>query len=318
MALAAIAATCIAPPKPPPQTVEAEPQPPPPLPACPEFDLGQNLGTVVSPEVLEASGMAISRKNPGILWTHNDSGDRARLLALRTNGEYVGELAIAGVTAVDFEDLGLGAGPKPGEWYLYVGDIGDNYRVREHVVVYRVPEPELPAEGWPVHLTVPGKAIQVRYPSGPLDSETLMVDGARGDLYIVSKDAVGAVNTVYRLPAPHEDGEPVTAEPVATIHCGLTTAGDISPDGREVVIKTYDVGYLWRRRPGEPLPHAFDSEPCRIPLQQEAQGEALAFAPDGSGYYTLGEGYTQPIYFFGRRHPATARAVCPAGTCPTP
>ncbi|MBM4467394.1 MAG: hypothetical protein FJ014_17870, partial [Chloroflexi bacterium] len=37
---------------------------------------------------------------------------------------------------------------------------------------------------------------------------------------------------------------------------------------------------------------------CLVPLVEEPQGEALAFAADGLGYYTISEGAFQPIYFY--------------------
>ena len=40
-------------------------------------------GRVRTPAATELSGLVLSRTQPGVLWTHNDSGDGARLLALR-------------------------------------------------------------------------------------------------------------------------------------------------------------------------------------------------------------------------------------------
>ena len=45
---------------------------------------------------------------------------------------------------------------------------------------------------------------------------------------------------------------------------------------------------------------AFAVPPCRISLIAEPQGEALAFAADLAGYYTLSEGASQPLHFFRR------------------
>src|SRR5688572_5260550 len=38
------------------------------------------------PDVPEASGLAISRRNHGVLWTHNDSGNEPDLFALDSSG----------------------------------------------------------------------------------------------------------------------------------------------------------------------------------------------------------------------------------------
>jgi hypothetical protein len=44
-------------------------------------------GTLRSPLVTESSGVAASRRHPGILWTHNDAGDDAVLYATNLGGE---------------------------------------------------------------------------------------------------------------------------------------------------------------------------------------------------------------------------------------
>ncbi len=42
----------------------------------------------------EASGLAASRRNDGVLYTHNDSGDTGRVFAITTQGFTVGILII--------------------------------------------------------------------------------------------------------------------------------------------------------------------------------------------------------------------------------
>ena len=49
---------------------------------CPSFQTGRQIGTVQLAAIDEASGLVASRKNPGVLWAHNDSGDSARTLAM--------------------------------------------------------------------------------------------------------------------------------------------------------------------------------------------------------------------------------------------
>src|SRR5688500_7126733 len=54
--------------------------------ACPAFAKGQALGRVQAPNLTEISGVAMSKKNPGVLWVHNDSGHAAELFALAEDG----------------------------------------------------------------------------------------------------------------------------------------------------------------------------------------------------------------------------------------
>lgn len=43
------------------------------------FYQATSLGVLVNDEIKEASGLEASIKNPGALWTHNDSGDTSRI-----------------------------------------------------------------------------------------------------------------------------------------------------------------------------------------------------------------------------------------------
>ena len=50
-------------------------------------------GPAMVPEIPETSGLAVSRRNPGLLWSHNDSGSAAVLFALDTAGTLRGRVA---------------------------------------------------------------------------------------------------------------------------------------------------------------------------------------------------------------------------------
>ncbi|MGY8803286.1 MAG: hypothetical protein ACKVK6_03525, partial [bacterium] len=45
---------------------------------CPEFDAPTVRGRLASKKIDEASGIAASRRNKGVFYVHNDSGDRPR------------------------------------------------------------------------------------------------------------------------------------------------------------------------------------------------------------------------------------------------
>ena len=108
---------------------------------CPPFAPGRQVGTVAHAAIDEASGVVASRKNPGVLWVHNDSGGSARAFAMNTLGTHLGIYNILGAGAWDWEDMAAGPGPVAGQSYLFLGDIGDNAAVRSSIVVYRVAEP---------------------------------------------------------------------------------------------------------------------------------------------------------------------------------
>jgi hypothetical protein len=76
---------------------------------------------------------------------------------------------------------------------------------------------------------------------------------------------------------------------VALIPFHKIVAGDISANGEEVLLKTYDHIYYWKRIPGETIIDLLKRKPMRLPYDREPQGEAIGFAQDGSGYFTLSE-----------------------------
>jgi hypothetical protein len=51
-------------------------------------------GPAMLPEIPEASGLAVSRRDPGLLWSHNDSGNAAVLFALDTAGTLRGHVRV--------------------------------------------------------------------------------------------------------------------------------------------------------------------------------------------------------------------------------
>ncbi len=282
---------------------------PPTRPECPTYAQPVTTGFMLHFSVKEASGIVESRRNPGTLWVHNDSGDEAREYAIAKAGTSKGTFVLEGVDANDWEDLAVGPGPAADTTYLYVGDIGDNGSSRSKIQVYRVPEPAVQGSLIPPTVTLSGvERIDLQYPDHPHNAESMMVDPWNGDVYVVVKAGDGD-SPVFRAAAPLSDGQTVVLEQVAFLKFGQgalpgnteTTAADIHPAGTEIVIRTYDAAFLWRRLPGETMADALATEPCPLPLKDEGQGEALGFAADGKGSCTCGEGSLVAISYCARR-----------------
>ncbi len=274
---------------------------------CPKFLAGHKVGTLQSALIKEASGLAASRKNPGVLWTHNDDGP-ACVYAMTTAGKHLGVYNLEGAKNRDWEDIAIGPGPQANVDYLYVGEIGDNYSKHKSIRIYRVPEPNVSASQTPVVVTVQGvETIELVYPDGPRDAETLIVDPLTKDIYIISKEGT---SKVYRAAYPQSAFATAMAdrsttgktmlEQVAKLHWGMATAGDISPDGNEIIIRGYYSGSLWLRPKDGPMWKAFENSECSIPIILERQGEAICFDANGAGYYTTSEHKYEPIYYFPR------------------
>jgi hypothetical protein len=283
--------------------------------SCPQFTSGVSLGTVDSSSLTEVSGIAVSRRFPNVLWAHDDSGDSARVFAVGTDGTHLGIFNLSGASAVDWEDMAIGTGPVAGQDYLYVADTGNNALDRAVVTIYRAPEPALDTFQLPVTTAIGGvAAFPVQYPGGVRrDAETLLVDPVSGDWFLVTRDRSRTGSTyVYLNPYPQQPGVTTTLQLVATLASATEIkGGDVAPAGDLVLLRTHSTsqavsGLLWPRAPGTDLESVFATSPCAAPLVFEPQGEAVAFAPDGLGYYTLGEGANQPIYFYGAPTPPAA------------
>jgi hypothetical protein len=270
--------------------------------ACANQLVASDAGPVTDTAITEASGIEYGVLNPSITWIHNDSGDTARVFAVNAAGVTQRRYALSGVTAVDWEDIGIGAGPVAGTPYLYLADIGDNGVDRAEVVVYRVPEPAVVAGSTTVTLTGV-EALRLRYPDGSHNAESLLVDPATGALTIVAKTANGGPTVVYAAPSGLVNGSltTMTAAAILSLPAGdtnLATAADVSADGTEVAVRTYAHVLVWHRDPAQPVASAFAALPCTGPVPNEVQGEAIAFRPDGRGYVTMSEGTRPTLHHY--------------------
>jgi PKD repeat protein len=281
---------------------------------CPEYASAQSQGPIDAPAVLEASGLAVSAQSAGVIWTHNDSDpDGPRVYALGPKGALLGTYTLQGADVDDWEDMALGPGPKPGQAYLYIGDIGDNQLGRPAITVYRAPEPPVnPRQSPPLVASIAGvEALQFNYPGNlPHDAETMLVDPRTGDLYVVTKVARGQVQ-VFHAAAPLQTGPLAQVASIDLGLSGLATGGSVSAAGDWVVVRTYFNARMWARPAEGPLWHAFMGEPCEVPVAMEMQGEAVAFAAEGLDYFTLSEGAARPLYRFARLGRVTARGRAP-------
>ncbi|HTN23867.1 MAG TPA: hypothetical protein VL120_07760 [Solirubrobacteraceae bacterium] len=260
-------------------------------------------GHVAAQAAIELSGLALSRTQPGVLWTHNDSGDRARVLAITRAGRLLADVAITGAEAVDWEDISVGPAPGGGD-ALYIADIGDNDARRAEVVVYRVAEPRV-GGGGPA-ASAPAARLALRYPDGPHDAEALLVDRPSRALVIVTKSFGGESGVYVAAHASTTGTTLLRRRGRLSLGAGAAvTAGDVSADGRTIALRTYDRALVWTRRPGESIAQALRRRPCSPgnDLFVEGQGEALALGAHGRSFYTVPEGPRPAI----RRYTASGR-----------
>ena len=270
------------------------------------------LGRITDPDIGESSGLAASRRNPGLLWTHNDSDDDPLVYCLDLKGTPCGVWRVTGAEAWDWEDMAAGPGPRPGEPYLYLGDIGDNVDGRSEIIVYRIPEPAATAAGAPVPTkaapaaSAPAEALRLRLPDGPHNAEALAVHPTTGDVYVISKDAQAA--RVYKAAAPLDASKPTTMVQVGTIRLGAgprgleqVTGADISSDGRRAALSTYAQGYELEAPAGAPFDDIWSQPPAPVALGPRLQGEAIAYRLDGKALLTTSEIVPAPLQQVERR-----------------
>jgi hypothetical protein len=263
------------------------------------------VANLKNPAVDESSGLAASRSNPGVYWTHNDSGDAPLVYAFDAKGEARGVFRVAGAQARDWEDMAIGPGPQRGSSYLYLGDIGDNDKVRTEITVYRVEEPKLTAADKTSskknpRTTAPAEAIRLRYPDGKFDAETLLVHPSTGNLYIITKVMLKNA-VVYEAAAPFAAGEVITMKRIGEIKVpsiigGALTGGAISPDGRRLALCDYLQGYeAVLPASSKNFNDVWKQTITGFSLGKREQGESITYRADGKALLATSEGKLPPL-----------------------
>ena len=268
----------------------------PPLQAPAIFDTTP-VSAVVHSSITEASGIVDSKMNAGFMWVHEDSGTPPRILLLKKDGTLSKSVEVDGATNIDWEDMSLAKGPDASLDYIYVADFGDNARARSEYAIYRFPEP-----GSGVDVVHDADKIRFKYPDGAHDAEAMVVDNSSRDIYLITKS--DNPSRIYKLPFPQNTSTVTEAISVGEMSFGGATAAAISPDGKEIIIKTYPAVRYFERKAGETIEAALKKTPINLPYQLEPQGEAVAFAADNSGFYTISEkafSSVVKLYFYKRK-----------------
>ena len=155
--------------------------------------------TIQDGRITGSSGLAVDAAS-NLYWTVNDSGNRGVVYGMGLDGTVQGTLNFR-ARPRDVEAVAVH------EDRLYVADIGDNNGQRSFVRVYFFENPR--ANG----LTVMYYAYDFRYPDGPHNAETLLVDDS-GRLFIVTK---GWKAAIYEAPAKPDRAIPMVAQFVVGI-----------------------------------------------------------------------------------------------------
>jgi hypothetical protein len=253
------------------------------------------LGTLPD-ELRESSGLAVSRTQPGVLWSHNDSGDGPNLYAIDLSGRLLAIVPVAQASARDWEDIASGPCPPtlastippaqgaPSPACLYVADIGNNDRKRKDVTVYVLVEPVISRTG-SMHPMATAQSFRYRYPGKPEDSEAIAVRPT-GDVTIVSKGRTGSID-FFAIAAAQVARGLASGEVLTALRTGstdiqpdarsgrLVTGAAVSPDGTTLAVRTYtEVFFFGEVENGRRWQNL--RRPCFLG-DAEPQGEAIDY-----------------------------------------
>jgi hypothetical protein len=249
--------------------------------------LPETIGQV---NLMEASGLAYSRNNPGMVWTHQDSGNTNMLFLLDAEtGEILVRYRIDGTVNIDWEDMELSIGPEPGENYVYISDTGDNQQRRNNYTIYRFKEPFYKSEhqGQTLNLTnLELETIIFQYPDGSKDGEGMFVDPETLDIFITTKR--DTYSRLYVIPYPQLIGEINVAKFAGEFGFRESSAATTNQSGSKVLIKNRQDIFFWEKENGETMVQMLSRTPIRAPYAGEPQGEAICFDLEDN-YFTLSE-----------------------------
>jgi len=225
----------------------------------------------------ESSGIEIQHSNS--IWTHNDSGDSARIFNIDTLGNIIRIVHFDVDTAVDCEESARDAA---GNYYL--GDFGNNLNDRTNLRIYKIPDPDTTTAD-----TVVPQIITFRYidqTAFPPDSTMLNFDCEamfhfHDSLYLFSKNrGTSTFCRMYRL--PDQPGDYV-AELVDSFNTGSwVTSADISPSGENMVLLSESRLWLFTNISG----NDFFGGSLHVISMYTTQKEAVVFVNDSLIYMT--------------------------------
>lgn len=293
----------------------------------PWFKQGQSVGNL-STTYTEYSGLTpgIRSENRNYLWAIDDGATNYLLAINRNTAAVAGVWTLSGITTSDVEDVT--SAYVNGNSYVYFCDTGDNANARATFKIFRVKEPAITGGNGTI---VAGdiETITCEFPAGDLpghkDVECVMADWDTGDLYFVTKRITpikcyclpfatsysGTQTLVFKGNISND----ATLNTITTSNnggnSGYVVAGAISPNGTEIVLRSYWSLYVWRRNKSsetiyQALSGAYDAvlthsyvggggtsslttAPKCLHPGQEPQGESVCFDFSGSHLYTCSE-----------------------------
>jgi len=271
----------------------------------------KKMGYLDADPINEASGMQASYSNSGDYFVHNDDG-RSLLYVIDENGNDLGDVSIDPARNKDWEDI-TSVPVADGRW-LVAGDIGDNWSKRAYITLYFAKEPRPDKQGRYSGMQILEHRLDLSYPDGPRDAESMAYDPLSRQILILSKrDKPARLYAVDLDTALREDrAELKFLGTIAALRpptvgdrvywdgrvdwISQPTGMDISADGREAVVVTYRSLYRFRRQAGEDWLTALQRKPQEVLGPLAPQNEAVAYSVDSKSIFITSEKLPAPLY----------------------
>ncbi|MXO56287.1 hypothetical protein [Pontixanthobacter gangjinensis] len=250
--------------------------------------------------ITESSGVAVSKTQPGIFWTINDSGNAAEVYAFDQFGHDLGTWRIEGADNRDWEAIELAPcfDGRSNADCLYIGETGDNAEKHEYSAIYKIAEPQVTAES-----AVNGdlslsliQTLRFKYEDNSHDVEAFYIT-TDGRINLITKGRSNGI-ALYSFDPVTSSGTIATAlrdfefaiTPNRSIGRWVTDAS-LASDGRMLAVRTYREVYLFDITVN--LPNGAPLEPaavCDLAILSEKQGEAIGWTDDHGVFLTTSEG----------------------------
>ncbi len=299
-------------------------------------------------DIDEASGLALSTREAGLLWTHNDNindpGSMERvtpyLFGITPSGELRARLRLEDVTQRDWESIE--SARIDDRDLLIVADSGDNRDSWPDYVLWFIPEAPSASPESEVGVS-PEALLRYRYPDGPADTESMVFDPRTNRILLLTKredpPRMHSLPADARHPFPDEPGlsdrqrlesapvevadrvgtmarlqptDPINwmLSPLTGSQTNRPTGMALSPDGSILAVLTYTSLYFFDRGNETDWDEAITHPVASRSLPRIDQWEGLAFSSDGRHLYVVREG-TGPDTLLRLDVPERARTISP-------
>jgi hypothetical protein len=286
------------------------------LTACSEEMVEQigitRTGTLENSRLDEASGIQASWLQDDIYFLHNDDG-QAEIFVINSTGIDLGSFLVEGARNRDWEDISMV--PSSSGPLILIADSGDNLARFDNITLYFFHQPEADDEGRFSGNVPLFHSIELQYPDGARDCESIAYDSSSGKIFLLSKRDKPA--GIYSIPLDQAlsktqailsfEGNLATLRPPGVKDMrqfgkregkwvSQPNGMDISKNGKLATLITYRSVYLYRRQDGEAWPAVFSRKPLEFIGPSSRTEEAIGFTSDGAFIMVTAEGRSAPVF----------------------